>query len=366
MFFGGGTFLSLSSHPHWFVRGWDFPRPQLIVILTAIAAFYMGGFSTGSWFDLAFLVFLLGAVVFNAVRVAPYTPLAPRMVPDAEAGKTENHLRLLISNVQLENERHDLLQRVVSDADPDVVLLLEPDDRWRREMDRVLDSERYPYRVQRPQDNYYGICLYSRLELVAPRVLTLVEPDVPSIHTGIRLRSGAVVRFHGVHPRPPEPVRDQDSVERDAELVLVAALVDEEQEPAIVAGDLNDVAWSATTGLFLRLARMADPRVGRGFYNSWNARSRWMRLALDHVFHSCQFELAHLEILGDVGSDHFPVLAELVHRPDAEARAESPQNGDLEQARENLRRAQIDTDDTLPRIPPRSLPPADPEAPPAR
>ena len=36
--------------------------------------------------------------------------------------------------------------------------------------------------------------------------------------------TGDVIFMHGLHPRPPEPIRDQDSTPRDAELVRAAVL----------------------------------------------------------------------------------------------------------------------------------------------
>jgi endonuclease/exonuclease/phosphatase (EEP) superfamily protein YafD len=42
--------------------------------------------------------------------------------------------------------------------------------------------------------------------------------------------------------------------------------------PALVAGDLNDVAWSHTSRLFRRIAQMLDPRVGRGIYSTFHVR----------------------------------------------------------------------------------------------
>ena len=69
----------------------------------------------------------------------------------------------------------------------------------------------------------------------------------------------------------------------------------------VVCGDLNDVAWSFTTQLFLRLS-LLDPRRGRGPYNSFNAQSRLFRFPLDHVFHSNEFKLIDLRVLPEVGS----------------------------------------------------------------
>jgi hypothetical protein len=85
----------------------------------------------------------------------------------------------------------------------------------------------------------------------------------------------------------------------------------------VVAGDLNDVAWSRSSELFLRLSGLLDPRVGRGLYNSYNAKNPLFRYPLDHVFHSSHFRLVSLERLPYVGSDHFPMLVELSYEPEA-------------------------------------------------
>ena len=67
----------------------------------------------------------------------------------------------------------------------------------------VLD-EVYPYRLKRPQGNCYGLNFFSRLELRNPEVRFLLEEDIPSVRTGVRLRSGNWIEFYGLHPRPPE------------------------------------------------------------------------------------------------------------------------------------------------------------------
>jgi hypothetical protein len=54
--------------------------------------------------------------------------------------------------------------------------------------------------------------------------------------------------------------------------------------PALVAGDLNDVAWSHTSRLFRRIAQMLDPRVGRGIYSTFHVRYWFLCWPLDHIF----------------------------------------------------------------------------------
>ncbi len=159
-------------------------------------------------------------------------------------------MTLLIANVLESNRDYGGLLREAARTRPDLILALETDEGWRRAL-APLERD-YPHVVAQAQDNTYGLMLYSRLPLERTQVRFLLEDDVPSIRTGVVLPSGERFTFHGVHPRPPHP--GHSSAPRDAELVLVAREVDREDGPTVVAGDLNDVAWSDTTRLSSRSA----------------------------------------------------------------------------------------------------------------
>jgi endonuclease/exonuclease/phosphatase (EEP) superfamily protein YafD len=94
--------------------------------------------------------------------------------------------------------------------------------------------------------------------------------------------------------------------------------VKSKEAPVIVMGDLNDVAWSHTSYLFRNISGLLDPRVGRGFYNTFHANYPFIRFPLDHFFHSNDFRLLDLQRLPYCGSDHFPIYIDLSYEPSAE------------------------------------------------
>ena len=341
----GGTLLSLSRSQHWLVRGWDFPRVQIASLAGGSGVAYALLFHGGAPFDWLFLAAISACVLWQVGKIYPYTPLAPVRVKQSErpvrvgrgsAGASGPSFRLLIANVLMENTRYERLLGLIRESDPDVVLAVETDDRWGRALKPLART--HPHVVGRLQDNYYGFMLFSRFPLLDVRVEFLVHDDVPSVHASFEL-AGERVFLHGLHPRPPTPTQDQDSTPRDAELVLVGrAIAERGSRPTVVAGDLNDVAWSRTTELFLRVSGLLDPRMGRGFYNSYNANLPCWRFPLDHVFHSNHFRLVELRRCEHVGSDHFPVLIELSYEPEAprEQPESGPDAGDAEEAEEKL------------------------------
>lgn len=334
----GGTLLSFVRTGSWVVRMWDFPRLQVATVATALAALFTRFCYCGRRTDITFLTALTACGIWQGWKILRYTPIWPNQVKGSRGGgKSGCTFRLLMSNVLMENTDHQRLLKVIRDYQPDIILAVETNARWAAALEPLART--YPYVVRKPQENYYGLMLFSRIELIDPEIQFLVQDDVPSVHCAFELPGGGRVHLHGLHPRPPEPIRDQDSTPRDAELVIMGRAIGEAGHiPTVVAGDLNDVAWSPTSELFMRLSGLLDPRIGRGLYNSYNAHTRIWRYPLDHVFHSNHFRLVSLERLPYIGSDHFPMCIELSLEPDAplEQPKTEEEDGDQEIAEEKL------------------------------
>jgi endonuclease/exonuclease/phosphatase (EEP) superfamily protein YafD len=333
------TVLPLIPSDLWFIRIFDFPRLQITFLLIAAligVIWFLDKANLGTW-ALSFL--LVAAIIYQSTLIAKYTFLANPEVLDSDSHDESNTISLLIYNVYMKNDNFKGVFDNISSCDPDIVLTLETNKRWAEELEKT--KEKYPYFVEHPLENTYGMILYSRLELIDPEVKFLIEKNVPSIHSKVKLRSGLIVKLSAVHPKPPVPSETTTSTQRDAELILVGKQTKNFDGPTIVAGDLNDVAWSHTTRLFQRISGLLDPRVGRGFYNTYNAKIPILRWPLDHVFHSDHFKLIKLEILPNFGSDHFPVCVHLSYEPEAEHQQDekSPEGDDIEEADEIIKDA---------------------------
>lgn len=318
------TALSLLSSKAWWIRVCDFPRVQLALL--GVASLVMGWFSAPlsmPWMRPLFFGALALAIAYQAARIWRYSPLAPTEVQITRTpADTKSRLSIAVSNVLQTNRDAERLIAVLRSADPDIVLCVETDDWWRERLD-VLEAT-HPHAVKHSQANTYGMLLYSRLPLEDTSIEFLVKSDVPSIHARVRLPSGQRVWLHCLHPRPPAPGESGESLERDAELLIVGKRVRDATMPVIVCGDLNDVAWSRTTRLFQKTSRLLDPRKGRGLYNTFHAGIPGLRFPLDHIFHSENFRLVAMRRLAAVGSDHFPMYASLSHEPPAESAQEAP------------------------------------------
>ena len=333
------TGLALLRSKRWWVRIWDFPRLQLALAGAAALGVWLRVAGWDAAHERAFAAALAAAVLFQGALIWRYTRLAPREVQRYESDDPARRVSLVMCNVLQTNRDAERLLRVVQQRDPDVVLCVETDEWWRQRLD-VLERER-PHVLRCPLPNTYGMLLYSRLPLEGAQIDFLIEADIPSMQARLVLRDGTRVWLNCVHPRPPAPGEADESLPRDAELLLVGKRVRGSRLPVIVCGDLNDVAWSRSTRLFQKVSRLLDPRKGRGFYSTFHAEYPGLRWPLDHVFFSDDFRLVEMQRLPYSGSDHFPVYMALSYEPAAAAEQEAPESEpeDVEEAQETVAEA---------------------------
>ncbi|WP_420318987.1 endonuclease/exonuclease/phosphatase family protein [Ekhidna sp.] len=303
------SIASVLRRDEWWIRVFDFPRLQLSVgvICGLFLSFWVLSFDL--WWHYLLLAALLANLAFQGIRIYPYTIFAPIQVKKFRKEPNDHSISILVSNVLTPNRKVHLLLKHIDTYDPDIVLTLESDQWWQDQLAGLKD--RYPFQVNVPKDNLYGMHLFSKLELIEHQVLNQVKADIPSIEALVKLRSGKKVKIFCLHPEPPSPTESDTSTDRDAEILLTGRKVVNQSYPCLVFGDLNDVAWSKTTRLFQKISQLLDPRRGRGFFSTFHAKYPLLRWPLDHLFHSADFQLIKIKRLSSVGSDHFPLYSKL-------------------------------------------------------
>lgn len=321
------TIMSLIKNDYWTFRVFDYPRLQKFVLSSICFTLLILYREADSWVNTIFILLTGINLVYLGWLIWPFTLFSAKQVMRIKDSRPDDQVCIMISNVYQENRNFQGCLSVVRKANPDLVLLLETDKVWDEGTAELAGL--YQHSVKIPLGNTYGMILYSKLELRDSAVKYMVEDGIPSIHTRIVLKNGREVQLYAVHPTPPVPNENPRSTERDKELLLVADLTKESKLPVIVVGDLNDVAWSYTTELFLKMSGLLDPRRGRGFFNSFHAHYPFLRFPLDHAFISADFKLVGMKRLKNFKSDHFPIYIHVQYEYAAQLEQE-PMEADSE------------------------------------
>ena len=330
------SLIPLIRQDSWHFRVFEYPRLQKLFFNICLLLSAIIFVEITTLHDQVVIGLLTANMCYLIFQVYPFTVLAKKQMLNSTTDNADKQLSIFIGNVFQDNRNFAEYQKCILSKDPDVVMLVETDKWWADNLTSV--TEKYPHKLLVPLENTYGMLLFSKFELQDSEVKYLVEKDIPSVHASIKLPSGDLIRFHGLHPTPPVPTENPRSTERDKEILMVAKAAKKSKIPVIVAGDLNDVAWSYTTELFSKTSGLLDPRRGRGFFNTFHAKYLFLRFPLDHIFCSNDFTLVDIQRMPNCGSDHFPMYVKLQYSPEKASVQEEPEadQDDLETAEEKI------------------------------
>ncbi len=328
------TYLPATEIPHWFFRTPDFVRLQSLgikAVLLALLLIFEDTYGTFAWI---LLLALIATIVYEIVKVFPYSSWYPRRKPDFPS---DGMISILAANVLQPNDCFGKFMDEVARYDPDLVLTMESNKDWEEGLAKL--EETYSHTVKIPNEKLYGMHLYSKKELHNVKVNYHIEDQVPSILCEIAINESTNLLLACLHPAPPSPTENETSEERDAELMIVGKKIRELDQPVVVCGDMNDVVWSRTTRLFKKMTAMIDPRVGRGFFPTYHAGYRLMRFPLDHLFHTKDLFVGTMERSNYFGSDHFGMYYEIYHKQhrhsETKGDLDSEENDEVEEKIEN-------------------------------
>jgi endonuclease/exonuclease/phosphatase (EEP) superfamily protein YafD len=224
-----------------------------------------------------------------------------------ESPHSGGRLRLVSLNVHTANKRSDLVLDFLRGADADIILLMEVNNRWMTALSPLQTD--YPYRLAEVRDDNFGIAMFSRIPLTNETVVEIGSAEVPSIIADIRVNE-QTLHLVGTHPLPPGS--SAYARLRNEQLVALADHVRSQSAPVILMGDLNVTPWSPYFADLLRDSGLKDSSRGHGLFGSWPAGLPGLRIPLDHCLVSPAVHVAGKRLGPDVGSDHLPVLIDLL------------------------------------------------------
>lgn len=228
-------------------------------------------------------------------------------------------VRLLVLNVHTSSSSYAAVQTLIDEERPDVVALVEVDQRW---LDALAPSLRdYVGRLEEPREDNFGVALYTRHTLVGSSLR--LGSSLPTVVAETRF-GNAALGIVVVHTLPPISADALDA--QRAHLDAVASHARSLATPLVVVGDLNATPWSRPFQQLVARSALCDSRAGFGVQASFPAASALLRIPIDHVLTSCSIGVTDRRVTRDVGSDHLPVVVDLViprAQPDVRVTPES-------------------------------------------
>ena len=234
--------------------------------------------------------------------------LVPRGSPDLDGAP---RLRVLQLNVHTTNRRHAAVERLVRETRPDLLALLEVNERWLAALSGLHPY--YPHRIGRPQEDNFGIALFSRFPIDDLRLLPLHDERMYMI-TGRFSLGHPPVTIALAHLAPPSSAALAALRNRQLDALSQLTGGDSVTE-TLLLGDLNTTPWSPFHARLERSAGLRNGARGLGLYPTWPAGFLPLRIPIYHFLLSPGLRVASLELGPEVGSDHLPVLLEIAPGP---------------------------------------------------
>ncbi len=239
-------------------------------------------------------------VLAGLVLTANLGPIGERLIShhSLPARAPGQSFSVVFANVLCDNRQFDRVPAIVRTQAPDLFVASETTPEWMRHLDTLKD--RYPFRFY-AGPGIFGIAAYARKPFTA-RVFRVGKHQMP---LG-RLEFDDMVVLVA-HPQPP--ARAGLTAENQAYLAFLAKLAGESKKPVVLAGDLNATLWSHSLRPLMQ-AGLQWP-AGSGLAYSWPSDKPLMRIQIDQIL-TRGAVAGRFRTLPDIGSDHFPVRADLV------------------------------------------------------
>lgn len=293
------TLLSLLLAPYWLA---DLVN-NFRVYYFAFATVSMCGFLLLARYG--WVVFSAIFILLNAMDIVPFF-MAQRSAPVLSHHDMTKPLKVMTVNVNLFNHRYDLIANAIKRKDPDLLLIVEFNSHLQKALPQL--THWYPYSFGRAEGSLGGLTFYSKLPISQKSIVPLGEVVVPLIHAVVRYQNKPI---HVFATHLNMPLTREWFVLRNHQLAEMADYIEREPGTKIAMGDFNITPWSWYFQQFVNNTKLHNSMLGFGVQNSWRDLYYTVRIPIDHILVTPDFQVLQRKVGPDIASDHLPVMVEL-------------------------------------------------------
>lgn len=299
-----------------------------ILLLFSLAAFF-GQFSQlfelCSHFIFFYAIFQSTILVASLVRkVKIASPLAaiglalniPKLTPmyngfDLPVPPNVERVRIISFNCEgKNNKKYDEIHDIAVAKRADIVCFSEITEDWAEHIKSNFSE--YPHQNLFPK--YGGIGMISKLPFVQSQVRLSTFRNRPRLLSTVRKKDGSELTILTV--RPNIPLNEEAFKGRNLDYQYYAQDLATYKKAKVLIGDLNCTPWSYYFSKLCTEAGLVACSNGKGPVNTWSPGGFLLpMLPIDQCLFSQDLMSTEFQTQKSAGSDHRPILVEIVKNP---------------------------------------------------
>lgn len=217
----------------------------------------------------------------------------------------KKYLKISSINLLSTNGNEQAVLDLIQSQDPDILILLELNERWEKDLATAIET--YPYQKIIPRTSF-GMAMLSKVEVQNTTELNLSPAGIPSLLATI-LFDHQQIQIMAIHPVPP--VGQQAFEYRNAQFASIIAMKQVLHENLIIIGDFNSTPYSPYFKQLTNELNLLDSRKGFGVLATWPTWFPPLKIPIDHCLVSPSIFIKNRAVGEPIGSDHLPIYLEV-------------------------------------------------------
>ncbi|RNC86001.1 MAG: endonuclease/exonuclease/phosphatase family protein [Balneola sp.] len=281
---------------NWVFDAFSHFRLYYVIYFAAIAVLLL----VAKKWKSGFVALFLGAMLFySSIKNLGPVPLS----------YYEEGIKIASINLLSSNDNYKEVGTFIRRGKFDVLVFQEFTPDW---MEYLKDFEEdFPFMELDPSSGVFGMGVYSKFEIDSSII----------IHSKSGNTFAKLVEIHGngkelsiMNIHPPPPVSKELFDTRNAMFSAANDFLKSYDKPYVLIGDFNSTTFSPNFKRLTSELEVRDSRKDFGLLPTWNTYWSLISITIDHALVSNGLDVMHRRVGPNIGSDHLPVIIEVIGR----------------------------------------------------